>query len=354
MLRIAFLILIINQTFAWDIDPMRVSKANKAKEQASVAFVMKNYDLAISKYKYLLDTLKISDQKAQLNLAHCYMRKADYTNALNYYTTATKLQDRQLRSIAFQQLGILASEKENKEEAIANFKNALINNPANKQARFNYELMVKNKKKETPKSDDKKDRDKEEKKNKEQEKKEEEKKKEEQKKEDQKKKEEQDKKDQEKKENKDDKKEGDKDDQNKDGKKDDKSGKDDLKQKEKEDDKGKPDEKNKDGKPDDKKEDDKKPGEKKDGKGDKGKENKPDENGQKKDNVEKPSEKGEQKKNTQTEANKPNKEQLQKMNMTEQQAKAILNAMRQGEAQYIQEMKRVSTKPNSGGNKKDW
>ena len=40
--------------------------------------------------------------------------------------------------------------------------------------------------------------------------------------------------------------------------------------------------------------------------------------------------------------------------MTEQQAKAILNAMRQGEAQYIQEMKRTSAKPNSGGNKKDW
>lgn len=344
MLRIAFLIIVINQTFAWDFDPMRISKANKAKEQASEAFAKKNYDLAISRYKYLLDTLKTKDERAQLNLAHCYMRKADYTNAQNYYTSATKLADRQLRSIAFQQLGILASEKENKEDAIANFKNALRNNPANEQARFNYELMVKNKKQETPKSDDKKDRDKEEKKNKD-----EEKKKDDQKKEEQKKKDEQDKKDQQSKENKDDKKEGDKDDQNKDGKKDDKSGKNDLKQKEKEDDK------NKDGKPDDKKEGEKKPGEKKEGEGNKGKENKPDEKGEKKDNVEKPSEKkGDQQKKLQEQANRPNKEHLQKMNMTEQQAKAILNAMRQGEAQYIQEMKRTSAKPNSGGNKKDW
>jgi hypothetical protein len=349
MLRIAFFILVINQTFAWDFDPMRISKANKAKEQASEAFAKKNYDVAISRYKYLLDTLKVKDEKAQLNLAHCYMRKADYTNAQNYYTSATRLTDSQLRSVAFQQLGILASEKENKEDAIANFKNALRSNPANEQARFNYELMVKNKKQESPKSDDKKDRDKEEKKNKD-----EEKKKDDQKKDDQKKKDEQDKKDQQNKENKDDKKGGDKDDQNKDGKKDDKNGKDDLKQKPKEDDKGKPDDKNKDGKPDDKKEDEKKPGEKKEGEGNKGKENKPDEKGEKKDNVEKPSEKGEQQKKAQEQANRPNKEQLQKMNMTEQQAKAILNAMRQGEAQYIQEMKRTSAKPNPSGNKKDW
>jgi Ca-activated chloride channel homolog len=347
MFRILFFILLINHSFAWDFDPMRTTKANKAKEQASEAFAKKNYEVAISRYKYLLDTLKIQDERAQLNLAHCYMRKADYTNAQNYYISATKLVDSKLRSIAFQQLGILASEKENKEEAIANFKNALKCNPANNQARFNYELIVKNKKQETPKSDDKQDRDKEEKKNKDQEKKQDE-----QKKEDQKKKDEQEKKDQE---NKEDKKGGDKNDQNKDGKKEDKSGKNDLKQKEKEDEKGKPNDKNKDGKPDDKKEEEKKPGEKKEGEGNKGKENKPDEKGEKKDNVEKPSEnKGNQQKKSQAESNRPNKEQLQKMNMTEQQAKAILNAMRQGEAQYIQEMKRVPSKPNSGGNKKDW
>ena len=42
------------------------------------------------------------------------------------------------------------------------------------------------------------------------------------------------------------------------------------------------------------------------------------------------------------------------MNMTEHQAKAILNAMRQGEVQYIQQVKRTSGKKQKDKPKKDW
>jgi len=323
---------------AGDWDPMKISKANKAKVQAKEAFAAQKYDIAIGRYKYLLDILKIKDEKAQLNLAHAYMRKAEYDNASTAYTELTKVIEPKIRSVAFQQLGILQSEKKNKEKALKQFKNALKSDTSNAQARYNYELLMKHKEKEIPKSQDKKNRDDQQKKN-----------------EEQKKKDEQQKKDQEK-------KNGDngdkKEEPNKDGQKDNKNGKDDLKSKDKKDDKGKEGQDKKDGDKGDKKEDSdkgKKPFEdKKEGQGDKGKEEKPSEKGDKKDETEKPSEKGDQKKRADSEVATANKEQLQKMNISEQQAKAILNAMKQGETQYIQQMKRTSSKPQQKSNKKDW
>ena len=354
MVRIFFFLVFTQQLFAGDFDPLKTTKANKAKEQASEAYVAQKYDVAIGRYKYLLDTLKIKNEKVLLNLAHCYMRKADYTNAQNTYTDATKAGDPKIRSLAFQQLGILQSEKKNKEEALNCFKEALKNDPSNAQARYNYELLKKAKEKEMPKSDDKKDRDEQEKKDQEQKKKnEEQKKKDEQKKQDQGDK---DKKDKDK-DKQGDKEGNEKDEKGEDGKKDNKDGKNDLKEKDKESKDGKPDDQkkeNKDGKKDEGDKEKKAGDEKKEGEGDKGKENKPDEKGDKKAEAEKPSDKGDKKKNTESEATTVNKEQLQKMNMTEQQAKSILNAMRQGEAQYIQQMKRVPAKPHSTKGKKDW
>jgi hypothetical protein len=328
MLRFLISILLLNQLLAADWDPLKTSKANKAKEQASQAFASGKYDLAISKYKYLLDTLKIKDDKVQLNLAHAYMRKSDSANAYNSYAVLTKAPDPKIRSVAFQQLGILESEKNNREAALGHFKNALKCDEKNSQARFNYELLLKRKDKQMPKSQDKQKRD-------------------EQKKKDQ----EQKKNEQNKGGDKGDKKE----DKGKDGTKENKEGnKEENKDKENQGNKGNKEEK-KDQKGEQSKdqEQSKKPGEDKKEGGEKGKTEKPSENGNKKGEAEKPAEKGEQKKKTQSESVAANKEQLQKMNMTEQQAKAILNAMRQGETQYIQQMKRTTGK-SSRTNKKDW
>lgn len=354
MIRFFLILLTLSQAWAWDFDPLVTSKANKAKQQAEEAFISKEYATAIHKYKYLLDTLKIKDEKAQLNLAHAYMRNADYVNASNSYSESTKAIDASIRSIAHQQLGIIKSEKGSKEEAMASFKNALRANPNNKEARYNYELLLKAKDKEMPKPQDQKDRKDQEKKNEEKEKK----KQDEQQKKQQQKNDQQDKKDPEKDPNKKgDKSEGEGD--KKENKKEDEKGNPDLKEKDKKDqngDKGKQDKegekKGADNKPKPGAEGEKKPdgGEKGDQKQTKSKEDK---NSDQKGEADKPSEKGDKKDKRQSEAIAVNKEQLQKMNMSEQQAKSLLNAMRQQEVQYIQQLKKQPSK-HGNANDKDW
>lgn len=341
MVRFLFLFIALNLTAG--PDPLKTRHANQAKQRAENALVSNDYKAAIMAYNYLLDTLKIKDEKALLNLAHAYMKRADYSNATTKYTEASKSSDAKIKSIAYQQLGILQSEKGNREEAIAHFKNAIKFDPSNTQARFNYELMVKNKNKDIPKSQDKQQRQEEEKKKQEEDKKNQDKK-------DQQKKEDPKKSDQENKEpGKGDKKE---DGEKNKGEKKDEKGKEGEKEDQKTDKKGNPD-KNKEG--EDNKEKNKEGDEKSgDSAENKSSKNKEDENSEEKGKADKASEKGDKKKNTETPNISANKEQLKKMNMTEHQAKAILNAMRQGEVQYIQQVKRTSGKKQKEKPKKDW
>ena len=48
-----------------------------------------------------------------------------------------------IKSVAYQQLGVLASEQKKYPEALATFKESLKANPANEESRYNYELVKK-------------------------------------------------------------------------------------------------------------------------------------------------------------------------------------------------------------------
>jgi Ca-activated chloride channel family protein len=124
-----------------DID--RIAKINSTTKEAEKAFINKDYKTAIEKYSYLVNTLKVSDSKALLNLAHAYYRSGNAEDAHASYTLLTSTEDPKIRSIAWQQLGVLAYEQKDIEKALTNFKEALKANPRNEEARFNYELLKK-------------------------------------------------------------------------------------------------------------------------------------------------------------------------------------------------------------------
>ena len=348
----------------------KISKENALKNEAEQAFNNKDYKTAIAKFSYLTDTLKIVDEKAILNMGHAYYKLNELSAAAKTYEKIFTSNDNTLRSVAAQQLGIISFKgDQDKEKALTYFKEALRANHANAEARYNYELLKKMQNaKEDPKMDnknkDKKDQEKEEDKKKDEQKKDEEKK-------DDKGKDGKDKKDDKGKDGKDK-----KDEKGKDGKdnKDNKDGKDG---------KDKKDEPGKDGKNQDKKDEQNK--DKKDGKGDKsdkeddkkngsdkpggkddkdenakGKEDKKGENAQGKDDK-KEGKEGEQgsamkeKQGGKKEKQKmvANPEVLAKMGMTDARAKTLLDAMKGSEVQYIQQMKRESTKKQKKG-KPDW
>ena len=121
-----------------------IAKVNKAKEEAKKAYLDENYALAVTKYQYLIDSLGVQDDRAQLNLSHAYLLTQDTTAAMQGYNMlANDRTPADIRSIANQQLGVITTAQNKKELALEYFKQALRANPRNEEARFNYELIKK-------------------------------------------------------------------------------------------------------------------------------------------------------------------------------------------------------------------
>ena len=167
-------------------DPVtKIAKANKLKKEASEAYDTQDYAAAVNAYSLLIDSLETNDNKARLNLANAaYLisyggdnmdllkgissgqtqvqdstQLSSISKDLQYFDIAEKNYrvvkdgpDNSLASLASNQLGIISykmgeqspDEKESfNQSALSNFKNALIRNPNNDQARYNYELLKK-------------------------------------------------------------------------------------------------------------------------------------------------------------------------------------------------------------------
>jgi tetratricopeptide (TPR) repeat protein len=273
------------------IDPGKIGTINSLKSEAKEAYAKKDFAKAIEKYRYLVDSLNVNEEEIKLNLANAYFESNDTLNSFQSYQPLTLSSNNRIKSIAEQQLGVLANRQGKFEEALAHFKQSLKADPTNNDARFNYEMVKK--------------------KLEEQKKKEEEQKKQDPNKQDQNK-------DQKKEENKDQKQEQNKDQKNQQDKKDEQN-KDqkDQQNKEQQEQKEKQEKESKEKKEQEQKEQQEK------------------ENQEKKDIPPSVSEK------------------LKEMQISEEKAKMLLEAMKNQEVQYLQQNKRKATKPKDKG-KPDW
>ncbi len=277
---------------AFTVDPGKISKINSLKSEAKEAFKKGDFKKAIEKYRYLVDSLSVTEDEVRLNLANAYFETSDTVNTFQNYQPLTQSTNSKIRSVAHQQMGVLANRQGKFEEALASFKQSLKADPTNEDARYNYE-MVKRKLEEQKKKE------------------------EEQKKQDP---------------NKKDKNEDQKKEENKDQKEDQNKDKQDQKDKEdqqKKDQKDKQDQENKDKEKQDKESKEKKEKEQQQ------KEQEQKENQEKKDMPPSVSDK------------------LKQMEMSEEKAQMILEAMKNQEVQYLQQNKRKATKPKDKG-KPDW
>ncbi|MDH5368248.1 MAG: tetratricopeptide repeat protein [Cyclobacteriaceae bacterium] len=288
-MRIVLVILLLIGTGFNDID--RIAKANKLKKEAREAFQNGDYSTAISNYHYLLDSMKIDDDKIRLNLANAYHQSKDTTNSQNGYSGLTSSNNKLVQSTAHQQMGVIQNQQKKYKEALQSFKNAIKANPANEDARYNYELLKKLIKEQEEQQKDQQNEDQD---NKEQEKQDQQNKEQEQKNKEQENKDQQQK-DQEK-------KEGENEEENKD-------------QKEKE-------------------------GEEE---GDEKKEKQQPKEGEQEENDKKDAEQNEM----------PQQSEMKEMKISEEKAKMILEAMKNNEIQYFQQNKRKPTKRKDSG-KPDW
>lgn len=125
------------------VDPGDISKINTAKSEAKKAYLAGDYKTAVAKYTYLVDSIGVKEDEVMMNLANSYFHLNDTTNAIQTFQPLTLSENPELRSVANQQLGVLHNREGKFEEALAYFKQALKTNPANEDARFNYEMVKK-------------------------------------------------------------------------------------------------------------------------------------------------------------------------------------------------------------------
>lgn len=122
----------------------RIAKINQLKEDAREAYTQGNYTEASRLYQTLMDTYGEDSEELRLNYAHS-LQKIDQQKEADaaYRSLAANASDRNIRSAAYQQLGIKAIQNQNLQDAVTYFKQSLKSQPKNESARYNYELAKK-------------------------------------------------------------------------------------------------------------------------------------------------------------------------------------------------------------------
>lgn len=299
--------------FFIDSDSKGIAEINNIKEKAEQAYKAGNYQQAAETYSYLVDSLSLADDKAIMNLGHSYYKLEDTEKALSSYERLQDSDDDKLRSQAYQQMGVLSKDPQTLEKALAYFKESIKSDPTNNDARYNYELLKKKLKEQEKQDENQQDQDKQDK--------------------DQEK-------DQEQQENKDsenqeksDSQEKDQEQENKDQEQQDQENKENEEQKSQE----QKDQEGKEGKEEQKEQQEQKEGEE----------------GEEEQKQPQPGEEQEENEEDQKTPQQSTSEKLEKMNLSEEKAQMILEALKNSEIQYIQQNRRKPTK-RKDSNKPDW
>ncbi|WP_425392079.1 hypothetical protein [Ekhidna sp.] len=124
-------------------DPKEIAKINTLKKEAETAYLNGDYELALAKYTLLRDSLGVDDAALKLNLAHSHYHLGDTAGAKSNYNQLATSPDKKLKSIAYQQLGVMNKDAGKLEEALQQLKSAIKADPTNQDARYNYEVVKK-------------------------------------------------------------------------------------------------------------------------------------------------------------------------------------------------------------------
>lgn len=139
-MRLAIILVLIS-VLTGDIN--KIARVNKLKKAGETAYMNGEYDQAITTFRMLTDSLGVNEDPILFNLANSYFQKKDTTNAIQYYARVLGSEKDELRSRAYQQIGVLLQQQNKLQEALNNFKLALKADPQNEDARYNYELLKK-------------------------------------------------------------------------------------------------------------------------------------------------------------------------------------------------------------------
>lgn len=129
-----------------------IATQNHHRDEAATAFQAGNYAAAVTHYR-ALDSLGGATPASTLNLGHAYFKAGQQDAAARTYQQLANTPDPAIRTVAEQQLGLMAYNSKRIEPALDHFKRALRADPTNQAARRNYELVKKLKEKQDQQKD---------------------------------------------------------------------------------------------------------------------------------------------------------------------------------------------------------
>ncbi|MAJ50185.1 MAG: hypothetical protein CMB82_01030, partial [Flammeovirgaceae bacterium] len=131
--------------FLWLLanDPNDIALINSFKADAEKSFLAKDFSKAINQYKFLIDSLNVNEDAIHLNLGHAYHQMGDTAQARISYNQASLSNNTNLKSIAYQQLGVISKSNKNLKESLAYLKASIKANAANSDAKYDFELVKK-------------------------------------------------------------------------------------------------------------------------------------------------------------------------------------------------------------------
>ncbi|MDE0471094.1 MAG: hypothetical protein OXH57_04070, partial [Ekhidna sp.] len=136
-------LLLITLSILFSSNPKEIAKINSIKKEAEKAYLSGDYQLAALKYSLLSDSLNVEDDLIKLNLGHAYFNLGDTSGAKLSYEKLGMSSDKKLKSIAYQQLGVMSKEAGKLEQSLQQLKSAIKADPANEDAIYNYEVVKK-------------------------------------------------------------------------------------------------------------------------------------------------------------------------------------------------------------------
>ncbi|MCR5889724.1 tetratricopeptide repeat protein [Hymenobacter sp. J193] len=115
---------------------------NEAVQAGTRAYRAHRYAAAVQHYQRALAAVRRPDEALELNLAHAAWQANQPVLARAYYSRLLNSSSGPLRSVAQQQLGVLQARRGDYAQAARLLRQALLTNPRNATARYNYEAVM--------------------------------------------------------------------------------------------------------------------------------------------------------------------------------------------------------------------
>jgi tetratricopeptide (TPR) repeat protein len=120
----------------------RVSRLNAAIDQAAASYAATEYEQSIKDHRVLIDEFQLASTQLDFNLGLSYHYASQPEEAAANFDKASQSTDKFLASFAYNQGGVVLGNKQDYQAALSKFQSALIRNPFNEEARYNYELLA--------------------------------------------------------------------------------------------------------------------------------------------------------------------------------------------------------------------